>query len=151
MLIKLGVLCRPPSHHYRSYTELQDEKEDVIDGLLRQIDDEGYDDGLSEVWVDFLDRWYAPLRFPAHGLQMLAAYVAQMAPASRVTNCAAFQAADELRRVQRIVYRTAHWLIIAPAWTLTHSVAGSRPTPTNPCVSSLSERGSPTTGARLSS
>ena len=92
---------------YRSYTELQDRKEDVIDGLLRQIDDEGYDDDLSEVWVDFLDRWYAPLRFPAHGLQMLAAYVAQMAPASRVTNCAAFQAADEMRRVQRIAYRTA--------------------------------------------
>jgi toluene monooxygenase system protein E len=92
---------------YRSYTELQDKKEDVIDGLLRQIDDEGYDDDLSEAWVDFLDRWYAPLRFPAHGLQMLAAYVAQMAPASRVTNCAAFQAADEMRRVQRIAYRTA--------------------------------------------
>jgi toluene monooxygenase system protein E len=42
-----------------------------------------------------------------HGLQMLAAYVAQMAPASRITNCAAFQAADEMRRVQRIAYRTA--------------------------------------------
>ena len=54
----------------------------------------------------FLDRWYAPLRYPVHGLQMLAAYVAQMAPASRVTNCAAFQSADELRRVQRIAYRT---------------------------------------------
>jgi toluene monooxygenase system protein E len=37
---------------------------------------------------------------------MLAAYVAQMAPASRITNCAAFQAADELRRVQWIAYRT---------------------------------------------
>jgi toluene monooxygenase system protein E len=37
---------------------------------------------------------------------MLAAYIAQMAPASRVTNCAAFQSADELRRVQRIAYRT---------------------------------------------
>jgi toluene monooxygenase system protein E len=29
-----------------------------------------------------------------------------MAPASRITNCAGFQAADELRRVQRIAYRT---------------------------------------------
>jgi toluene monooxygenase system protein E len=37
---------------------------------------------------------------------MLASYIAQMAPASRITNCAAFQAADELRRVQRIAYRT---------------------------------------------
>ena len=79
----------------------------MIDGLLRQIDDDGYDVELSDAWVNFVDRWYAPLRFPAHGLQMLAAYVAQMAPASRVTNCAAFQAADELRRLQRVAYRTA--------------------------------------------
>ena len=91
---------------YRGYNELQDRKEDVIDGLLREIDDTGYDDVLSEDWVAFLDRWYAPLRFPAHGLQMLAAYVAQLAPASRITNCAAFQSADEMRRLQRIAYRT---------------------------------------------
>jgi toluene monooxygenase system protein E len=91
---------------YRGYTQLQDGHEDVIDGLLREIDDTGYDRDLDEEWVRFLDRWYSPLRFPVHGLQMLAAYVAQMAPASRVTNCAAFQSADELRRVQRIAYRT---------------------------------------------
>ena len=91
---------------YRGYTQLQDSREDVIDGLLREIDDTGYDQDLGEEWVRFLDRWYFPLRFPVHGLQMLAAYVAQMAPASRITNCAAFQAADELRRVQRIAYRT---------------------------------------------
>jgi len=41
-----------------------------------------------------------------HGLQMLAAYVAQMAPSSRITNCASFQMGDEMRRVQRIAYRT---------------------------------------------
>jgi toluene monooxygenase system protein E len=91
---------------YRGYTQLQDGREDVVDGLLREIDDSGYDRELGEEWVRFLDRWYAPLRFPVHGLQMLAAYIAQMAPASRITNCAAFQAADELRRVQRIAYRT---------------------------------------------
>jgi toluene monooxygenase system protein E len=91
---------------YRGYTQLQDSREDVIDGLLREIDDTGYDRDLDQKWVRFLDRWYAPLRYPVHGLQMLAAYVAQMAPASRITNCAAFQSADELRRVQRIAYRT---------------------------------------------
>jgi toluene monooxygenase system protein E len=99
--------CDPRRTTYRSYTELQDRQEDVVDGLLREVDETGYDDNLADGWVEFLDRWYAPLRFPAHGLQMLAAYLAQMAPASRVTNCAAFQAADELRRVQRIAYRTA--------------------------------------------
>ena len=91
---------------YRGYTQLQDSREDVVDGLLREVDETGYDRDLDEGWVRFLDRWYCPLRFPAHGLQMLAAYVAQLAPASRITNCAAFQSADELRRVQRIAYRT---------------------------------------------
>src|ERR1700761_3450084 len=91
---------------YRSYTQLQDGREDVVDGLLREIDDTGYDSVLNAEWKRFLDRWYSPLRFPVHGLQMLAAYIAQMAPASRITNCAAFQAADEMRRIQRIAYRT---------------------------------------------
>ncbi len=91
---------------YRMYTQLQDARENVVDGLLREIDDTGYDRRLPEGWVQFLLRRYAPLRFPGHALQMLAAYVAQMAPDSRVTNCAAFQSADEMRRVQRIAYRT---------------------------------------------
>ena len=91
---------------YRAYTQLQDGREDVVDGLLREVDDTAYDRNLDEEWVRFLERWYTPLRFPIHGLQMLASYVAQMAPASRITNCAAFQSADELRRVQRVAYRT---------------------------------------------
>lgn len=102
-----GSFSDPRRTTYRGYTELQDKKEDVIDGLLRQVDDEGYDQDLPDEWVDFVNRWYGPLRFPVHGLQMLAAYVGQMAPSSRVTNCAAFQAADELRRLQRITYRIA--------------------------------------------
>src|SRR5580693_8374643 len=88
---------------YHGYVQLQDAREDVVDGLLREAAETGR---LNDAWLSFLDRWYAPLRFPVHGLQMLAAYVGQMAPASRITNCAAFQSADELRRVQRIAYRT---------------------------------------------
>jgi toluene monooxygenase system protein E len=38
---------------------------------------------------------------------MLAAYVGQMAPAGRLTILAAFQAADEMRRIQRLAYRMA--------------------------------------------
>jgi toluene monooxygenase system protein E len=91
---------------YRIYTQLQDGREDVVDGLLREVDDTAYDAQLDDEWVRFLDRWYSPLRFPVHGLQMLAAYVAQMAPSSRITNCASFQTGDEMRRVQRIAYRT---------------------------------------------
>ncbi|MET0460506.1 MAG: hypothetical protein ABW195_14740 [Ilumatobacteraceae bacterium] len=100
------VFSDPRRTTYRAYNELQDRKEDVVDGLLREIDETGYDAVLSRDWVAFLDRWYAPLRFPAHGLQMLAAYIAQLAPASRITNCAAFQSADAMRRLQRIAYRT---------------------------------------------
>ncbi len=42
------------------------------------------------------------LRFPLHGLQMTAAYVGALAPSGRISVAAAFQAADELRRVQRL-------------------------------------------------
>ena len=96
----------PRSTTYRIYTQLQDGREDVVDGLLREVDETRYDTRLDDEWVRFLDRWYSPLRFPVHGLQMLAAYVAQMAPSSRITNCAAFQTGDEMRRLQRIAYRT---------------------------------------------
>jgi toluene monooxygenase system protein E len=42
------------------------------------------------------------LRFPLHGLQMVAAYVGALAPSGRISIAAAFQAADELRRIQRL-------------------------------------------------
>jgi toluene monooxygenase system protein E len=42
------------------------------------------------------------LRFPLHGLQMTAAYVGALAPSGRICVAAAFQAADELRRIQRL-------------------------------------------------
>lgn len=41
-------------------------------------------------------------RFPLHGLQMTAAYVGALAPTGRVTITCALQAADELRRIQRL-------------------------------------------------
>lgn len=42
------------------------------------------------------------LRFPLHAWQMTAAYVGALAPSGRITVAAAFQAADELRRIQRL-------------------------------------------------
>ncbi|MDE0203289.1 MAG: hypothetical protein OXK73_12740, partial [Rhodospirillaceae bacterium] len=41
-----------------------------------------------------------------HCLQMGSAYLVQMVPASTIENCAMFQAADQLRWVSRIAYRT---------------------------------------------
>jgi toluene monooxygenase system protein E len=55
--------------------------------------------------VQVLERLYLPARFPMHTLQMTALYMAQMAPASFMTNAAYFQAADELRRIQWTAYR----------------------------------------------
>ena len=46
-----------------------------------------------------------PLRYPGHGLQMVAADIGKMAPISRIIMAASFQAADEMRRVQRLAYR----------------------------------------------
>ena len=137
---------------YRVYTQLQDSREDVIDGLLREIDDTAYDRDLDQKWVRFLDRWYAPLRYPVHGLQMLAAYVAQMAPASRVTNCAAFQSADELRRVQRIAYRTVQLGGPPPGIEQRGDIRrpGRTPRRSNRCANSSNGPWSPTTGARRS-
>lgn len=42
------------------------------------------------------------LRFPLHGFQMTAAYAGSLAPSGRITIASAFQAADELRRIQRL-------------------------------------------------
>ena len=50
--------------------------------------------------LDLLAGALAPSRYLAHGLQMLSAYLHQLAISSYVGNCAAFQTADQLRRVQ---------------------------------------------------
>lgn len=42
------------------------------------------------------------LRFPLHGWQMTAAYVGSLAPSGRISVAALFQAADEMRRIQRV-------------------------------------------------
>jgi hypothetical protein len=90
---------------YRTYIALQHERETVVDGLIDEFERLDHDAALAPGWVSFLARLHIPLRFPVHALQMTAHYVGQMAPSSFVTNCAFFQAADELRRVQWIAYR----------------------------------------------
>src|SRR5436190_135955 len=42
------------------------------------------------------------LRFPLHGLQMVAAYVGALAPSGRISVACALQAADQLRAIQRL-------------------------------------------------
>lgn len=95
----------PRETTYTKYTEIQRNKEIFIDGILEEIEASDYDRKLSPQWVQVLSRVVAPLRYPGHGCQMIASYFGQMAPSGRIVITAALQAADEMRRVQRIAYR----------------------------------------------
>ncbi len=95
----------PRETTYTKYTELQKAKETFVDGLLNAVDATGYDTAMTITWRTRLERVLPVLRFPVHGLQMLAAYVGQMAPTGRVVITGALQAADEMRRIQRCAYR----------------------------------------------
>ena len=95
----------PRETTYTKYTELQRDKEIFVDGILEEIEASGYDAQLSPGWLHVLSRVVAPLRYPGHGLQMVAAYIGQMAPGGRIVITATLQAGDEMRRVQRIAYR----------------------------------------------
>jgi toluene monooxygenase system protein E len=99
---------------YTAYVALQRNKEAHVDAVHHSIDERNYDVTLSSAWVDLLERYWSPMRYLGHGLQMIAAYVGQMAPSGRVTITCALQAADELRRIQRIAYRTAQLRHVHP-------------------------------------
>ncbi|MGF1468874.1 MAG: toluene hydroxylase [Sandaracinaceae bacterium] len=97
----------PDQITYRAYNKMQDESETYVDRLLQELTEEKQcDRDLDPAWLEGLGVALAPQRYPVHALQMLATYTTQMAPSSYIANCASFQAADELRRVQRIAYRT---------------------------------------------
>lgn len=92
---------------YRTYNILQDGQETYVEGLLDQHNEEEHDKGLPAEWVNSLAQLYTPGRYLLHTAQMDSAYVMHMAPSSTIANCAAFQAADQLRWVSNIAYRTA--------------------------------------------
>ena len=92
---------------YRVYTRTQDGQEEYIDGLLDEHNEIGYDkEVLIPEWVDVLERLYTPRRYLQMALQMHAAYLLQIAPASTLTACAGFQEGDEFRWLSRVAYRT---------------------------------------------
>ncbi|MBI4943860.1 MAG: toluene hydroxylase, partial [Actinobacteria bacterium] len=70
------------------------------------FDADGHDAALPVPALDLLAGALTPCRFLGHGLQMLSAYVQQLAPSSFVATAATFQTADQLRRVQTLAYRT---------------------------------------------
>ena len=87
-----------------------------MDGILEEIESTGYDAHLRAAWVHSLSRVVAPLRYPVHGLQMIASYIGQMAPSGRITITAALQSGDEMRRIQRIAYRIRQLQQIYPGF-----------------------------------
>jgi toluene monooxygenase system protein E len=107
--LKLAALERfrdPRETTYTKYVALGREKEAFVDGLLRAADESGYDGKLDPHWLESLERWLPVLLYPCHGLQMVSAYVGQLAPTSELVTVFAFQAADEMRRIQRLAYRS---------------------------------------------
>ena len=106
----------PRETGYTKYTELQREKEIFVDGILEEIETTGYDAKLKPEWLRILASVFAPLRYPGHGFQMIASYIGQMAPSGRITIAASFQAADEMRRIQRIAYRIRQLQLIYPGF-----------------------------------
>jgi len=89
---------------YRDYVAMQHEREIFVDSLVDRAEADDLAGELDPGWVGTLADFLVPLRFPIHALQMTSLYVGQMAPSSYITNCAHFQAADEMRRIQRIAY-----------------------------------------------
>jgi toluene monooxygenase system protein E len=106
----------PRETGYTKYVALQREKEIFVDGILDEIETTGYDAHLRPEWLTILANMFAPLRYPGHGFQMIASYIGQMAPSGRITIAASFQAADEMRRIQRIAYRIRQLQHIYPGF-----------------------------------
>ena len=96
----------PDQVTYRSYTTMQDAHEEYVDGLIRDHSANEHDAQLPEAWLRKLALLYTPQRYLFAASQMAAAYVVQMAPASTIVNCAAFQEADAFRWMSRVAFRT---------------------------------------------
>ncbi|MCY4371993.1 MAG: toluene hydroxylase [bacterium] len=96
----------PDQLTYRAYVAKQAAQETKVAGLMDSYSNIGHDQSLSPGWVGILRTFYTPIRYPAHALQMLQAYVAHMSPTAYITNAASLSMADQLRRVTVVSIRT---------------------------------------------
>lgn len=104
----------PDELTYRKYVTMQDEQETVVEGILDEFGKINHDANLSPQWLRVLSTVFTPMRYPAHTIQMMQAYLGQVAPSSYITNCAGFAAADQLRLVSLVAYRTRQLQIAHP-------------------------------------
>lgn len=120
----------PRACTYSEYVARQAAAEEFAAGLLLGLEQSDAQVPRDPRWLALVEASQAPLRYALHGFQMAAAYIGQMAPASRITIVAAFQAADHMRRIQGLARRLgqlrarqagfgqharAHWQT-HPAW-----------------------------------
>jgi toluene monooxygenase system protein E len=112
----LAQFVDPSQTTYTSYIKGQKDREIVLDALSRQIEVTHYDKQLDPAWIEQLSRFMAPLRYPWHGFQMISSYMGSMAPEGKVAIVCAFQAMNEMRRIQRIAYRMRQLQQTYPPW-----------------------------------
>jgi toluene monooxygenase system protein E len=105
----------PQETTYTAYTTRSRDLELELDRVIEEAAQQGDPGQLSAEWREQLAQAMAPLRYPLHGLHMLACYVGQMAPSGRITLAALFQAGAELRRIDRLAYRTGQLAELSPA------------------------------------
>ncbi|HVE82021.1 MAG TPA: hypothetical protein VND93_04215, partial [Myxococcales bacterium] len=100
---------------YAGYVQRRHERELFVDGLYAQLEGGARDLALDPEFRRTLGASLSALRFPLHGLQMASSYLGSVAPSGEVAIACAFQAADELRRVQRLAQRMGHLRRADPA------------------------------------
>ncbi len=103
----------PRATTYASYVRQQRDREAFVACVLDAPSVARQDPALPAPWLETLERTLSPLRFVYHGLQMAAAYVAQMAPSGRITVAALFQTGDEIRRIHGIAFRVVQLRAVA--------------------------------------
>jgi toluene monooxygenase system protein E len=96
----------PDSLTYRAYVTHQNEQETQVAGVLEQYAAAKHDADLGTEWRATLAGLFTPTRYPVHGAQQVHAYLGMMAPSPYISNPAALSAADMLRRVTLVSYRT---------------------------------------------
>ena len=94
----------PRETTYASYVALQRDREAHVDRLLASREDPARARPLAAEWNALVASALFPLRYPIHALSMVASYVGHLAPSGRIVVVASLQAADEVRRLQRLAY-----------------------------------------------
>jgi toluene monooxygenase system protein E len=104
----------PDEMTYRRYVTRQDDQETFVERILEEFESVDHDATLSPGWVAALATVFSPQRFLVHGFQMCHAYLGAFAPTSEIINASALAAADQLRRVTLVAYRTRQLAIAHP-------------------------------------